>query len=61
MVSDAAEADLVNLRKQLDEFDLNRFNEDSTSATAYDRFPNLGKEVEEEINQHKWFDDQKFH
>eukprot|EP00595_Chromulina_sp_UTEXLB2642_P003738 CAMPEP_0196765486 /NCGR_PEP_ID=MMETSP1095-20130614/9381_1 /TAXON_ID=96789 ORGANISM="Chromulina nebulosa, Strain UTEXLB2642" /NCGR_SAMPLE_ID=MMETSP1095 /ASSEMBLY_ACC=CAM_ASM_000446 /LENGTH=153 /DNA_ID=CAMNT_0042123613 /DNA_START=18 /DNA_END=476 /DNA_ORIENTATION=- len=50
----AAELDLSNLQNQLKEFESKKFDKDTTYDVACNRFPSVAKEVDEEVQNHKW-------
>jgi hypothetical protein len=50
----AAKADLVDLNDQLAAFEEVRITRDTSVGQLYQRFPNLAREVEKEIKEHKW-------
>ena len=50
----AAKADLVELNHELKKFEDNRITRDTSVGELYQRFPNLAREVEQEIKEHKW-------
>lgn len=50
----AAESDLASLKAQLDSFEETRFTKDSTIGDAMKKFPDIAKEVEDEIKNHEW-------
>jgi len=54
---DAAEADLQILKDQIDQFEANRITLDSTVADMRKRFPDIAREIEQEIKNHEWAKD----
>ena len=53
-ISAATEADLVLMRKQLDEFEKLRITNDTTIVDLQNRFPELAREIEKELKNHQW-------
>ena len=53
----AAHSELELLNGQLAVSEQRRFNKDTSTGQTMDRFPILGKEVEEEIKTHQWLRD----
>lgn len=53
----AAQSELELLNLQLTAAKESRFNRDTSSDQTTDRFPAIGKEVEEEIKTHQWLKD----
>lgn len=53
----AANVDLQNLNKQLKDFEKFRITDLTTYKQLRNRFPQIGMEIENEINEHKWMKD----
>jgi hypothetical protein len=54
-IVNAAKSDLEDLTVSLQKFEENRMTRDTSVGELYQRFPNLAREVEKEIKEHKWF------
>jgi hypothetical protein len=50
----AAEADLQVLSERLADFESTRITKETSVEELYARFPNMAREVEQEIKEHKW-------
>ena len=50
----AANTDLTEIQKSLEEFEQFRINKDTSYGDLEQRFPHLAKEVETEIKEHRW-------
>jgi hypothetical protein len=53
-IVNAAQAELANLNNQIEEFEKTRMGWNTTYYEACDRFPEVAKEVEEEIKNNHW-------
>lgn len=54
---DAARGELDQLNNQLVAAQGNQFTRETSTLQAFERFPAVGKEVEEEIKNHQWLKD----
>lgn len=53
-ISAATEADLAQMRKQLDEFEKLRITTDTSVGDLQKRFPEMAREIEKELKGHLW-------
>ena len=53
----AANADLANMKKQMELFEVVRIKGDTSLGELRDRFPHVAREIETEIDQHSWLKD----
>ena len=58
-IVEAAEADKKSLETQLAEFEKNRITPETTIADLEIRFPDIAREIEQEIKNHEWAKDSK--
>ena len=54
---DAARGELEQLNNQLVSAQASQFTKETSAMQALERFPAVGKEVEEEIKTHQWLKD----
>lgn len=54
---DAARGELEQLNNQLVTAQASQFTKETSAMQALERFPAVGKEVEEEIKTHQWLKD----
>ena len=50
----AAEADLKLINQKIQEFEQARINKDTSAGELQDRFPQIAREIEQEIKDHLW-------
>lgn len=53
-ISAATEADLAQMRKQLDDFEKLRITTDTSVGDLQKRFPEMAREIEKELKGHLW-------
>lgn len=53
-IANAAKQDIVDLQKQLENLETTKITKETTYAELCDRFPEIAREIEQEINLHAW-------